>query len=333
MDDGSRILWLIITLLFAFAFYFATAETAFSSVSKVRIKAAADRGSKKAAKALRVLEHFDRAVTTILIGTNITHLGIASLVTVLVMRSSPALVSISTLLTTIAVFFLSEMLPKSIAKRYSEPLAFCTAASLLFFMRLFSPVSRVLTAIGQGAAKKLGQEEEITVTEEELHGIIESMADDGMLDEEQSELITSALEFGDIAVKNIFTPLSHMEQLSLQMQPMEVTAFLLSHQHSRYPVYDEHKGNIVGTLQMRKYLKAARKDPQPGLLSLIDPPLFVPSSIDVSELIRQMNRHKVSLAIVRDEKGQVCGMLTIEDALDELISGMDADAVKGGIQA
>ena len=124
MDDGSRLSGLIIVVLFFFAAYFAVAETAFASVSKIKIKAGVERGDARAEKALHILDNFDKAVTTILIGTNIVHLTIASMVTVLVTRRwGISAVTVGTIVTTIAVFFLGEMLPKSIAKRYSERLA------------------------------------------------------------------------------------------------------------------------------------------------------------------------------------------------------------------
>ena len=160
MEDGSRLSWIIILVLFLFAAYFAVAETAFASVSKVKIKAAVERGDRKAEKAMGILENFDRTVTTVLIGTNIVHLVIASMVTVLVQRKwGMAAVTAGTLVTTIAVFFIGEMLPKSIAKRYSERLALATAGSLGFFIRIFSPISFVLTKIGQGLASLSGKEE------------------------------------------------------------------------------------------------------------------------------------------------------------------------------
>ena len=195
MDDGS-LSWIIIGVLYLFMAYFAIAETAFASVNKIKIRTALERGDSRAEKALLILDDFDRAVTTVLIGTNITHLAVASIVTVIVTRQfGLTAVAVGTIITTLAVFFFGEMLPKSIAKRYSETLALACASSLLLFMRLFTPVSFILTKIGQFAANMAGLEEEVSVTEEELYDIIEDMADEGALNEEQSELISSALGF------------------------------------------------------------------------------------------------------------------------------------------
>jgi len=320
MDDGSRLSWIIIFVLYLFMVYFAVAETAFASVNKIKIRTAQERGDSRADRAMRVLENFDRAVTTVLIGTNITHLAVASLVTVIVTREfGLSFVALGTIITTLAVFFFGEMLPKSIAKRYSESLALMCASSLLLFMKLFTPISFVLTKIGQAAAQMIGEVEEVSVTEDELYDIIEDMADEGALDEEQSELISSALEFGDITVDSILTARVDMDALEVNTPPAKIVEYLLAHRHSRYPVYEGTTDHIIGTLQLRKYLKAYRKDKNPDLRSLIDPPLFVHYSTPVDDLLREMNAKKVSIAIVLDDFGGTYGITTSEDALEELV--------------
>ena len=320
MDDGSRLSWIIIFVLYLFMAYFAVAETAFASVNKIKIRAALERGDSRAETAMRILENFDRAVTTVLIGTNITHLAVASIVTVIVTNQfGLSFVAVGTIITTLAVFFFGEMLPKSIAKRYCEPLSLMCASSLWFFMRLFTPVSFILTKIGQFAADHVGGEEEVSVTEDELYDIIEDMADEGSLDEEQSELISSALEFGDITVDSILTARVDMDALEVSTPPEKVVEYLLSHRHSRYPVYEGTTDHIIGTLQMRKYLKAYRKDKNPDLRRLIDTPFFVHYSTPVDDLLREMNAMKVSIAIVLDDFGGTYGITTSEDALEELV--------------
>lgn len=329
MDEGSQIAqiiqknagsWTVILVMLLLAAYFAIAETSFACVSKIRIKAGAERGNSRAVKALKVLDNFDRAVTTVLIGTNITHLTIASMVTVIVIRTwNDAAVSIGTLVTTMVVFFTGEMLPKSIAKRYCEPLALTTAGSLLMFMRLFTPVSYVLTKIGQGAAKLFGATDEVSVTEEELHNIIEDMVDDGVLGETQSELISSALDFSEITVDSILTARVDMDAIRVDLPPEKVVEYLLAHRHSRYPVYEETIDKVIGTVQMRKYLQAYRKDKNVDLRSLIDAPFFVHYSVGVDDLMREMNEKKISIAMVLDDWGGTYGLVTAEDALEELV--------------
>lgn len=320
MDDGSRLSWIVIIVLFFFAFYFAVAETAFASVSKIKIRAGVERGDARAEKAMRVLDNFDRAVTTVLIGTNIVHLVIASMVTVMVQRKwgLPA-VTAGTLVTTIVVFFLGEMLPKSIAKRYSERLALATAGSLCFFMRLFSPISFILTKIGQAAAKLTKGDGEVSVTEDELYDIIEDMTDEGTLNEAQGELISSALEFGDITVDSILTARVDLEAIDVTDSPEEIVAYLKAHRHSRYPVYEGTTDHIIGTLQLRKYLRAYRKDKNPDLRALLDEPFFIHYSMSVADLIQDISKKKLSMAIVLDDFGGTRGIVTVEDVLEELV--------------
>jgi putative hemolysin len=154
MDDGSRLSWLIVILLLFGAMYFAMAETAFASVSRVKLKTDADRGDERAKRALFITDNFDRAITTILICTNIIHISAASIVTVQVTRIwGVSAVTLSTIITTIAVFFVGEMLPKSIARKYSERISLATSGALRFFMLIFKPVSALLTAIGNGCGQ------------------------------------------------------------------------------------------------------------------------------------------------------------------------------------
>lgn len=320
MDDGGRLSWVIIFVLFVFAAYFAVVETAFASVSKIKMKTAVERGDARAEKVLGILENFDRAVTTILIGTNIVHLVIASMVTVLVTRRwGLSAVTVGTLVTTIAVFFWGEMLPKSIGKRYSERLALATAGSLSFFMRLFSPISFVLTKIGQAVAKLSGDSEEVSVTEDELYDIIEDMTDGGALDEDQGELISSALEFGDITVDSILTARVDLEAINVTDPPEKIVEYLKAHRHSRYPVYEETTDHIIGTLQLRKYLRAYRKDKQPDLRALLDEPFFIHYSMSVADLLEDISDKKLSMAIVLDDFGGTRGIVTVEDVLEELV--------------
>ena len=143
MDTGSRLSIAAIIILLGFAMYFAIAETAFATVSRIRLKTRLDKGDHRAKGALLVLDNFDKAITTVLIGTNIVHITVAAIVTVLVTRKwGISAVTAGTLVTTAVVFFAGEMLPKSIAKKYSERLCLQTAGSLRFFMALFSPCPR-----------------------------------------------------------------------------------------------------------------------------------------------------------------------------------------------
>jgi len=311
---------ILIVLLFTAAF-FAVCETAFASVSRIRLKLEADRGDARARKACYVTEHFDRAITTILIGTNIVHLAAASYVTVLVTRRwGVSAVTLSTAVTTVVVFFAGELLPKSIAKKYSERFSLGTAGSLCFFMRIFTPLSFLLTAIGSAAAKLTKGDSEVTVTEDELYDIIETMTDEGELDAEQGELVTSALSFGDVTAESILTARVDVTAIDVDWSAEKIMKVIQTLRHSRVPVYENTIDNIIGVLQIRKYIKAWLDDREHlELRALLDEPYFIHCSAKIDELLPLMSSRKLNMAIVTDNYGGTLGIVTVEDILEELV--------------
>lgn len=321
MDDGSRLPWLIaIALLFCAAF-FAVAETAFASSSRSKLKAAADRGEAGAESALYVLDNFDRAITTLLICTNIVHISAAAIVTVAVTkRWGLSAVSLSTVITTIVVFFAGEMLPKSIAKKYSERFAKRCAAPIRFFMKLFTPLSALLTFLGQSAAKLTKGDAQISVTEDELYDIIEDMTEEGTLDEEQGDLISSALQFGDVTVESVLTPRVDVAAIDISDSPEEILDFIKTQNHSRLPVYEGSIDNIIGVLQIRRYIKAyLRQKNALDIRALLDEVFFIHQSANIDELLPIMSKRRLNMAVVTDNYGGTLGIVTVEDILEQLV--------------
>ena len=321
MDDGSILSVLIILALLLFADYFAVCETSFAAVSRIRLKTAMERGDRRANKAMYVCEHFDKAITTILIGTNIVHLSCASYVTVLVTRRwGLSAVTLSTFVTTIVVFFVGEMLPKSIAKKYSLRLALGTASSLVFFMHLLTPVSFILTKIGEFASRLTKGDSEVSVTEDELYDIIENMTDEGDLDSEQGDLVHSALAFGDLTTESILTARVDMETIDVDDPLEEILSQVKASRHSRIPVSQDSVDNIIGVLQIRRFMREyLQKREKTDLRSLLDEPYFVHQSAKIDELLSVMSSKKINMTIVTDSYGGTVGIVTVEDILEELV--------------
>ena len=324
MDDGSRSWLIVIFFLLIAAFVSAVTETAYASVSRSKLKTRADKGDSRAKTALEITDHIDRAITTILICTNIIHLAAASVVTVNVTRMFGAsAVTVSTLVTTLVVFFFGEMLPKSIARKYSERICLETSGILSFLMKALSPASRFLTAVGNFAAKHTKGDPEATVTEDELFDIIEDMTEEGTLKEEQGDLISSALQFGDVTVESILT--SRVDVAALEVSTDAETAIgrIKALNHSRKPVYEGTIDNIVGVLQIRKYikeyLKAKENGTVLGIRPLLDEPCFVHQSTKIDDLLALMSKRKLNMAVVTDNYGGTLGIVTVEDILEELV--------------
>ena len=321
MDDGSRLPWIIAALLLVCAAFFAVTETSMASASRSRIKASAERGDFRAKKTLYVLDNFDLAISTLLICTNIVHIAAASIVTLAVTRKwGVSAVSISTIITTIVVFFAGEMLPKSVAKKYSDTLALSCAPVLCFFMKLFAPLSKLLTWIGQAAAKLTPGDSQISVTEDELYDIIEDMTEEGSLDEDQGDLISSALQFGDVTVESVLTPRVDIVAININSSHSELLSLIKSTNHSRLPVYEGSIDNIIGVLQIRKYIKAyLRLGENLDIKPMLDEVLFVHQSTNIDELLPILSRRKLNIAVVTDNYGGTLGIVTVEDILEELV--------------
>ena len=323
MDDASRLSLIVVILLILCAAYFAVAETSFASVSKVRIKVRAERGEAKAIRALKVLDNFDLAITSILICTNIVHLSAASIATLAVTRMFPGVsgaVTISTFVMTLVVFFAGEMLPKSIAKKYSERLSLAVAGSLWFFMTVLKPLATLLTAIGNFAAKLAKADPQISVTEDEIYDIIEDMTEEGSLDEERGELISSALQFAETTVESILTSRVDIVALDIDDPVDEMLGTIRSETHSRLPVYEGSIDNIIGILSIRKFIKTyLREGEKMDVRALLDEPYFIHGSTNIDGLLPVMSKKRLNMAVVTDNYGGTLGIVTVEDILEELV--------------
>ncbi len=321
MDDGSRLPILLSVLLLLGAFYFAVAETAFASCSKAKVRAAAERGEAGADNALYILDHFASAISTMLIGTNLCHLFLSALVTIMVTRRwGLSAVTVSTIVTTLAVFFAGEMLPKSVAKKFPERMAKACSSSMRFFMMVFYPLSYLLTAVGEFAASLTRGEPELSVTEDELYDIIEDMTEEGSLGEEQGELISSALQFGDLTVESVLTPRMDVAALDVEAEGDSILTEIKAQNHSRLPVYEGSIDHIIGILQIRKYIKYYLKTGEkPELKDILDEAFFVHQSTSLDELLPMLSRKRMNMAIVTDNFGGTLGIVTVEDIVEEIV--------------
>ncbi len=237
MDEDSWLSLLLILILLLLGAYFAASEIALSSVNKVRIRLLADKDDRRAKNVQYILDHFDRAISTILIGNNLAHILASSITTLLAARLwGTNTVAAVTLILTVVVFFFAELLPKSVAKKYSEHFSKAVAGSLILLMHLFAPVSLLLSKIGGLALKLSGGEEEPSVTEDELYDMIENITEESALEAEKGELVQSALSFGDHTVGDILTVRVDVEAMEVDTPTEEVIARIRQLRHSRLPI-------------------------------------------------------------------------------------------------
>lgn len=304
--------------------YFACAESAFSAMNKIRIKNLADNGNRKAKNAMYVANNFDRALTTLLIGINITHIAAASVSTLYVTRifgdnMSEAATLACTFITTGIVFLFSEMIPKSFANDRPDTVALLTASSMIFMMKVFYPLAKVFGIISSFFSRLFKHEEIPSITEEELYEIIDTAEEQGVMNEEQSDMLKSALDFDETCARDVMTMRDDIQYIDVSLSNREIIDRIKSIPHSRILVCDGTLDNVVGVLPIRKFLRAYIRDKKVNIRSVLLKPHFVKSTDNIDDLLDAMRQHKIYLGIVRDENNSVCGIVTIEDFLEELV--------------
>ena len=320
LPDG----WLcfILVILILLSAFFSASETALSSVNRIRIKNYADEGNRKAAKALKLTDRYDKVLSAILIGNNVVNIASASIGTVLFTRwvGSPG-VGLSILIMALLVLVFGEILPKSIAKDHAERLTLGLSGALLFFTSLFSPLIFVFVWLKKLVSKKNPKAgKSPSVTEDELKVIIEEIEDEGVLKESESELLQSALEFDDITVDEILTPRVDMEAVSLHEDIQAIKDMFWEQKYSRVPIYDKGIDDIVGILNEREFLKKLMTDGENFSISdIMREPIFIHEKLRISSLLKQLQKNKAQMAIVTDQYGGVVGLVTMEDILEELV--------------
>ena len=237
------------------------------------------------------------------------------------------------------VFLFAEMIPKYFAKTFSDQYAMAAAGPMLFLMKVLTPVSFFFTKIADAVKRPFKkQEEEPTVTEDELYGYVEAIAQEGVLNEDEAELVQSALEFGERTAGDIVVPWDKVLTVSSLMSQEEILEVIRSNIHSRLPVMDIN-GNVMGILHIRAYLRAyinAQDDEQLQLRAIMDDVTFVNSDTPIDELLPEMSRKRTHISIVVDGDGNNLGILTVEDILEELVGEIydeDDPLPEGGAHA
>lgn len=332
MDDspaGSIIVFLLLILLSA---YFSGTEISLASVSKIHMMSRASKGIKGAKQVLDILDTFDEALSVLLIGNNIVNIACATLATVIAAKISPYAVPIATVLATIVIFIFGEMLPKSLAHSCNEKFAEAASYPLIILMKLLKPLSIFFTALSGLVSKPFKKHTEnlVTMTEEELSDIVENISEEDGFDEDTGKLVKSALKFSNLNVSDILVPWDEVEKISVALKTPEILKIVKNSVHSRIPVVDR-KGNIKGILQIRKFLKAyTRQNHSVILASITDYPYFVDFDEPIDEALTQMSNHRRNLAIVRGKDGEIAGIITVEDILEELVGEIYDENDVGG---
>lgn len=319
---------LIVVLLLCSSF-FSASETAFSFMNVIRIRSMAENKVKGARKALYIAEHSDRVLTTILVGNNIVNILSTTLCAYLLSQfidSATLLNVMNTVVMTIIILITGEILPKSIAKAQPEKFAVKIAGIMYFLMKILYPIVICFYGLQKLCTRKQEAENEsnITVTEDELESIIDTMQEEGVLEDSESDIIQGALKIKEVTAHDVMTHRVDVAFLDIKSTFEEVEKKFVETQYSRMPVYSESVDNVVGVLNIKDYFTAKIKDKfvddkksqTKSLRELMQKPLFTAENTNVDTLIKEMQKEKKHLAIVLDENGGVSGIVTMEDCTE-----------------
>ena len=299
--------------------YFSATETAFSSANGTKLRTLAEKGSKKAKLACELLEHYDKLLSTILIGNNIVNILMASIGTVLFVRHyGDAGATISTIVVTVVVLVFGEISPKSVAKDCAERFAMFSAPILRVFLFVLTPLNFLFSLWKKLLAKVFRLNGESKMSQEELLMLVDEVQQDGSIDKNEGELLKNAIDFSEQQAQDILIHRVDLAALPITASKEEVAALFTETKYSRLLIYQDSIDHILGTVHQKDFYVGCGITEKP-LPEIIVPPLFVLENEPISRLLKTLQKAKTHVAVVVDEYGGTCGIVTMEDILEELV--------------
>lgn len=312
----------VIVFLLICSAFFSASETAFNSMNLIRIRTMAENKVRGARKALYIAEHSDRVLTTILVGNNIVNILSTTLCAYILsdlIENATLMNVLNTVVMTIIILISGEILPKALAKTNPEKTAVRFAGAVYFIMKILYPIVMPFYGLQKLATKKKSQEKSnITVTEDELESIIDTMEEEGVLQKDEADMIQGTFKIKEATAHDIMTHRIDVVFLDIDAKTEEIEKTFIEHQYSRLPVYRGNTDNIIGLLNIKDYFNAKIENKNVELSTLMTKPLFTAENINVDTLIKEMQKAKKHLAVVLDENGGVSGIVTMEDCVETI---------------
>lgn len=305
--------------------YFSSSETAFTSVSNIRLKNDAKNGDNRAKQTLKLQENYDSLLSTILIGNNLVNIAGSAIATVFFTNFSQTYgPTIATIVTTLFLLIFGEITPKLLAKIAPEQISKMAAPVLTILLFIFKPLVWLFGQWQKLIKRLIPFEGQEVISEEELLSLVDEARIDGSIEIEEHRLVKAAIEFDDVEVSNIITPRVDVVAVDLNDPVEEIEATFDQHSFSRVIVYEDDIDNVVGVLHLKdfnRFLKAKTNNRLhfPSIINMVSDVLFVPPVMSLSNLMETMQKQKNHMAIVVDEYGGMLGIVTMEDALEELV--------------
>ena len=327
--------YIVIVLMLMLSAFFSGSEIAFNSANKLRLKKAADAGNKTAAMAYNIIDKFTIALSAILIGNNLANIAASSATTLIILDLLNALgitggkgeaigSTTATVIMTILILIFGEIVPKILSKQHADRVVYWVAYPIRILTIILSPLVLIVQLILRGLRLIWGKdqaEDAPTVTEEELSSIIDTVEEEGVIDEDQSDLLQSTLEFNEITLGEILIPRIDMLAFDIEDSFEKLLDLAESSCYSRIPVYEDKIDNIIGVLSLNHFYRALvdANGEQIDVRSLLLEPCFLHKSMKLPQALNTMREDQIHLAIVVDEYGGTLGLVTLEDILEQIV--------------
>ena len=313
--------YLGIVVLIAFSAFFSGSEIAFASVNTLRLQSKAEKGSKPAQVAHYICQQYDKALCTILIGNNLVNIASSSLATVIALQlvgDSGAIYATGVM--TVLILTFGEIMPKIVAKDQSDGFVLLAAYPLRLLMLVTKPLVIAITWILDRIAKLWGgTPEPDPMTADELMTMIETVEDEGVIDEDRSDLLQSAVSFGETTVEQVLTPRVDLVAIDLQDSREDILHTMETSRFSRIPVYEEDIDSIQGILYLNHAYRVLADAPDTPIRDLLLPAVFLHRSTRLPIAMRELRSRRLQMAVVLDDFGGTCGVVTLEDILEEIV--------------
>lgn len=323
---GGVNIWLYIfaLLLLGCSAYFSASELAFTTVNQIRLKNLADNKVRGARKAIYIVEHYNKTLSTILIGNNLVNIGTTTICAYIfsTLIKSPTLANVlNTVIMTLIILTFGEILPKTIAKADPQKFALRTSGIMYILLKVLTPISWIFIKMQSVATKKSKNQidDEPTVTEGELESIIDTMEEEGVIDHDNADIMQGVLDLQSRTAYDIMTPRVDVSAINYTDSVKNIQDVFMQTMYSRLPVYDETIDKIIGVLNQKDFFKAMLSGEKIYIKKIMSEPLFINENMKVDDVIRKMQASKKHMAVVLDEHGGTSGIVCMEDAIEEMV--------------
>ena len=322
MDSSDVTQIIILFILLILSGFFSSAETALTTVNKIRMRALADEGNKRAVTVLEITENSSKMLSAILIGNNIVNLGAASLTTTLAYSLGGSAVAFASALLTVFILIFGEITPKTMATIHAEKFSLLYAPFIRVFIKVMTPVIFLINILSNGVLYLLKVDPNAkndAMTETELRTIVDVSHEDGVIESEEKEMIYNVFDLGDAKAKDVMVPRVNVTFADVNSTYEELTHLFREDKFTRLPVYSESKDNVVGTINMKDLLLFDNNKKEFHIQDILREAYFTYEYKNISELLVEMRQASFNIAIVLDEYGETAGLITLEDILEEIV--------------